>query len=151
MANYTITVDFKGGQGGDGYKSPKKGTREKEQLPEPTIGQQLDNKFDSIFDMLDNGSNAFGDVALVATLVEIGKDVFSHEVQKIGRYTGSQQAQSIANASLSLIGMIFNPIGSAINLAYEIDARAYQKEWENIGLTVARERAGTAINRSRTN
>lgn len=148
MSEYKIVVDFNGGQGSS--KSQK--SKETESAFENTdIMSAFENKFtESIFDFVGKGMIAFAGYNAIKTTAEIGKTIFSQEVQKIGRYTGSQQAQNIANATLSVIGKFANPIGSIINYVYEVDQSNYEMKWESIGLQLYRERGGTALNRSRS-
>ena len=143
MAEYRIIVDFNGG--GDGYKSPNS---EKPKLTDEQVQEQQLSS--SIFGFAQKGVNAFSSLATVATVVDAAKTIFSYEVHKVGRYTGSQQAQDVANAALSIAGMIFNPIGSALNIAFEQEERRYERQWENIGLNLYRERGGVSLNRSRS-
>jgi hypothetical protein len=98
---------------------------------------------------MQKGMSSFASLAVVAAVTATAKNIFSHEVQRIGRYTGSQQAQDVANATLSILGMVANPLGTAINLGYERNQREYEREWESIGLQLSRERGGVSLNRSR--
>lgn len=148
MAEYRIIVDFKGGQGGDGYTSTgDKKKKEKDPIPELTFAQKFEN---SAFSMIEKGMNAFSNLAPVALAVEMGENIFSHEMQRIGRYTGSQYAQDVANMVVSAAGKVFNPFGSIINLAYEESESRYQKTWESIGIQLDKERGGASLNYSRT-
>lgn len=140
MSEYRIVVDFNGGQGGDITPAAQ---QETQQSQSTQTGM-------SIFNFVEKGIGGFASFATAATAVAAAKNIFSHEIQRVERYTGSRQAQDVANASLSIIGMITNPIGTAINIAYEKDATRYQRQWENIGLQLYRERGGDSLNRSRS-
>ena len=150
MANYTITVNFNDTSGDKGYKSPKK--KNQEEVEEngsvfSTIGSDIGN---SIFSFAEKGVQAYAGIASIATMVEVGKEIFSNYVQRVGRFAGSQQAQDVANASMSIFGKIFRPVSSAINYMFEKEQNQYERDWENIGLQLYRERGGMSINRSRT-
>ena len=147
MAAYKIIVDFKGGQGGDGYKSQSADSFSSS--PDAQQNAQFDKLVNSPFTMIETGATAFANIAAVGTVAAIGMSLFSHETQRIGRYTGSQRAQDMANATLSIISKIANPIGAIINAAYESDERQYQRTWESIGIQLDRERGGASLNRSR--
>lgn len=145
MSEYKIVVDFNGGQDGDGYKSPNANKDPKQTYED----RQAQTVLQSVFGFVQQGINGFAGLATVAGVAAVGKSIFSHEIQRVGRYTGSSQAQDVANATLSILGMIANPLGTAINLGYEMDQRQYERTWESIGLQLARERGGASINRSR--
>lgn len=145
---YKIVIDFNGAQGGESTDvgtTPQMPTK----LPDaqtPTQPQQTG----AIASLMQKGMSSFASLAVVAAVTATAKNIFSHEVQRIGRYTGSQQAQDVANTALSLIGMIKNPIESAIAYHYEREQREYERNWESIGLVLARERGGVSLNRSRS-
>ncbi len=144
MAEYRIVVDFNGG--GDGYKSPNKKNDAK---TEDTQNNQMSTLGDMVFSFAEIGANAFAGLATVASVLAIGKSIFSNEIARVQRYTGSQQAQDVANANLSILGIFANPLGATIQLGYERDQREYERRWESIGLQLARERGGVSLNRSR--
>ena len=148
MANYTITVDFKGGQA----TSPTDTLSENEEKKKAE-SYAIDGGFNfgnSIFNTVESAGRAFASVFTVASLASIGKQTFAHEIQRIDRYTGSQQAQDVANATLSAAQMIFKPISSGISLAYELKDSEYERNWESIGMQLYRERGGATLNHSRT-
>ena len=146
---YKIVIDFNGAQGGESTDvgtTPQMPTK----LPDAQT-QTQPQQTGAIASLMQKGMSSFASLATVATVVSVAKSIFSHEVQRIGRYTGSQQAQSLANATLSLVGKFANPVSSIVNYLYEVEQTNYEMKWENIDLQLYRERAGTPINRSRTN
>lgn len=145
---YKIVVNFNGGDGGDGYKSPQ--AESKTLSGDEQQVAQLEKIMNAPFNVLERGANSFASIVTVAAVAQTAKNIFSHEVQRVGRYTGSQQAQDVANATLSIISKIINPLGAIINSAYETDENMYQRQWESIGLQLYRERGGVSLNRSRT-
>ncbi len=148
MAEYRIVVDFNGG--GDGYKSEFFRTVETENAVN-TSSQIAGQSFStSAFGMLENGLSAFAGLKIVKEMEKLARQVFSNEIQKVGRYTGSQQAQDVANATLDLISWIRNPYESAIAYNYKREQREYDRKWESIGLNLYRERGGVSFNRSRS-
>ena len=145
---YKIVIDFNGAQGGESTDvgtTPQMPTK----LPDAQT-QTQPQQTGAIASLMQKGMSSFASIATIGALVSVAKSVFSHEVQFIGRYTGSQQAQDVANASLSMVGMIKNPIGSMIDLAYQYEEAKYARQWESIGLTLAKERGGFSLNRSRS-
>lgn len=144
---YKIVIDFNGAQGGESTDvgtTPQMPTK----LPDAQT-QTQPQQTGAIASLMQKGMSSFASIASVGALVSVAKSIFSHEVQRIGRYTGSQQAQDVANATLSILGMVANPLGTAINLGYEMDQREYERTWESIGLQLASERSGVTLNRSR--
>lgn len=146
---YELIINFNGRQNGDGYKSPKKKKQENEienGSVFETLGDEIAN---SIFSFAEKGVNAFTGIATIATIEEVGREIYSNYIQRIDRFTGSRQAQDIANASLSIAGKVFHPISSYVNYMFESEQSRYDKGWESIGLNLYRERGGMSLNRSR--
>ena len=153
MSEYRIVVDFNGGQQKDGsYESDfAKMVNSGGAVAETSAAASQTFAMPNAFSALTDGmGNAFAGLLLVKEAEKIGRQVFSNEIQRVGRYTGSSQAQDVANATLSLIGMIKSPIESAIAYHYEREQREYERNWESIGLDLARERGGVSLNRSRS-
>ncbi len=162
MAEYKITVDFKG-SGGGGSK--------KEKGYQSVFSEWADNikngikeiNGDSPFNQTVQGIQALANVIPAAQIVKSG---FDWQVSLIGRYKGSQQAQDIANASMKIAGQVggialafatgnyvaggLMTIGTLFGYAREAEENTYQRKWENIGNAIGRERAGASFNRSRT-
>ena len=161
MAEYKITVDFKGSGGGSkkekGYQSVFS-----EWADDIKSGIKEING-DSKFNHFVQGVQAFANVIPAAQIVKSG---FEWQVSLIGRYKGSQQAQDIANASMKIAGQVggialafatgnyvaggLMTLGTLFSYAREAEENAYQRKWENIGNAIGRERAGASFNRSRT-
>ena len=142
MSEYKIVVDFNGGQT---EKTPAEIEAERQQK----FNKEFFGKVDSNFNA-EKWLGSFGSLLTVSAPAMIAKNIFSHEIQRVGRYTGSSQAQDVTNASMSILGKIANPIGTMINTMYEIEQSQYEKQWESIGLQLYRERAGVSFNRSRS-
>lgn len=148
MANYTITVNFNDASG-DNVTDTLSENEEKKKVENYLIDGGI-GFGDSIFNTAKSAGKAFASIFTVATVAATAKQIFSHEIQRIDRYTGSQQAQDVANATLSAAQMIFKPISSAVNLAYELKDSEYERNWESIGMQLFRERGGATLNHSRT-
>ena len=148
MANYTITVNF---QDANDTKVSDTLSENEEKKKVENYAINGDISFgESIFNTVKSTGKAFASIFTVASLASTAKQIFAHEIQRIDRYTGSQQAQDVANAYLSMAQMIFKPISSSINLAYELKDSEYANKWESIGLQLYRERGGATLNHSRT-
>lgn len=151
MANYTIDVNFNQGEE-DGYKSP---------FSTPNDSNPADK--DDSFGALLMGVKSFAKAVPGANLI---KQTFDWQVSVIGRNTGSQHAQEVANAAMKIAGQIGGtamafaaggPVGGflamagvALSYAREADQAVYDKNIENINRSLLRERAGASFNRSRT-
>lgn len=102
MAEYKITVDFKGSGGGSkkekGYQSVFS-----EWADNIKEGINDINGGDSKFNHFVQGVQAFANVIPAAQIIKSG---FDWQVSLIGRYKGSQQAQDIANASMKIAGQV---------------------------------------------
>lgn len=152
MAEYKITVEFNEKES-DGYQSPFSAI----EPSQPTGGGGGGGGNNFVADL-----KAFSKAIPGASLV---KQTFEWQISLVGRYTGSQSAQDKANASMSIAMQVGGIIAGfaaggilggalaigAVGLSYikQIDQSNYERKWENIGLTLARERAGPSFNRSR--
>lgn len=139
---YKIVIDFN-------QIAPEKTPEEIEAERQAKFNKEFFGRVDGNFDAK-KWMGSFGSMLTVSASVAVAQNIFSHEMQRVARYTGSQQAQDLANASLSIIKKTLNPIGTMINTAYELEQRAYERQWESIGLQLYRERGGVSLNRSRT-
>lgn len=162
MAEYKITVDFKGSVGGGSKKEKGYQSVFSEWADDIKSGIKEING-DSKFNHFVQGVQAFANVIPAAQIVKSG---FEWQVSLIGRYQGSQQAQDIANASMKIAGQVggialafatgnyvaggLMTLGTLFSYAREAEENAYQRKWENIGNAIGRERAGASFNRSRT-
>lgn len=162
MAEYKITVDFKGSGGGGSKKEKGYQSVFSEWADDIKSGIKEING-DSKFNHFVQGVQAFANVIPAAQIVKSG---FEWQVSLIGRYQGSQQAQDIANASMKIAGQVggialafatgnyvaggLMTLGTLFSYAREAEENAYQRKWENIGNAIGRERAGASFNRSRT-
>ena len=162
MAEYKITVDFKGSGGGGAKKEKGYQSVFSEWADDIKSGIKEING-DSKFNHFVQGVQAFANVLPAAQIVKSG---FEWQVSLIGRYQGSQQAQDIANASMKIAGQVggialafatgnyvaggLMTLGTLFGYAREAEENAYQRKWENIGNAIGRERAGASFNRSRT-
>ena len=162
MAEYKITVDFKGSGGGGSKKEKGYQSVFSEWADDIKSGIKEING-DSKFNHFVQGVQAFANVLPAAQIVKSG---FEWQVSLIGRYQGSQQAQDIANASMKIAGQVggialafatgnyvaggLMTLGTLFSYAREAEENAYQRKWENIGNAIGRERAGASFNRSRT-
>lgn len=162
MAEYKITVDFKGSGGGGSKKEKGYQSIFSEWADDIKSGIKEING-DSKFNHFVQGVQAFANVIPAAQIVKSG---FEWQVSLIGRYQGSQQAQDIANASMKIAGQVggialafatgnyvaggLMTLGTLFSYAREAEENAYQRKWENIGNAIGRERAGASFNRSRT-
>ena len=162
MAEYKITVDFKGSGGGVSKKEKGYQSVFSEWADDIKSGIKEING-DSKFNHFVQGVQAFANVIPAAQIIKSG---FDWQVSLIGRYKGSQQAQDIANASMKIAGQVggialafatgnyvaggLMTIGTLFGYAREAEENTYQRKWENIGNAIGRERAGASFNRSRT-
>lgn len=162
MAEYKITVDFKGSGGGGSKKEKGYQSVFSEWADDIKSGIKEING-DSPFNQTVQGIQALANVIPAAQIVKSG---FDWQVSLIGRYKGSQQAQDIANASMKIAGQVggialafatgnyvaggLMTIGTLFGYAREAEENTYQRKWENIGNAIGRERAGASFNRSRT-
>lgn len=162
MAEYKITVDFKGSGGGGSKKEKGYQSVFSEWADDIKSGIKEING-DSKFNHFVQGVQAFANVIPAAQIIKSG---FDWQVSLIGRYKGSQQAQDIANASMKIAGQVggialafatgnyvaggLMAISTVLGYAREAEENTYQRKWENIGNTIGRERAGASFNRSRT-
>ena len=162
MAEYKITVDFKGSGGGGSKKEKGYQSVFSEWADDIKSGIKEING-DSKFNHFVQGVQAFANVIPAAQIIKSG---FEWQVSLIGRYKGSQQAQDIANASMKIAGQVggialafatgnyvaggLMTLGTLFSYAREAEENAYQRKWENIGNAIGRERAGASFNRSRT-
>ena len=119
-----------------------------------------------------NTYKAIKGFAPVAAAGSIGKNLFMWQASLVGRNTGSSLVQEkinfgmqIAGQTLTEGGMLMggiatgNPllvlggavsaVNTVIGYAKEREQFNYDRRWESIGLTYARERAGASYNRSR--
>lgn len=159
MAEYKITVDLSGrSKKAKGYQSVFS-----EWADDIRSGISDINGGDSKFNHFVEGVQAFANVIPGAKIV---KSSFDWHVSLIGRYRGSQQAQDVANATMTIAGQIggimvafgtgnyvaggLMTIGTLFGYAREAEENTYQRKWENIGNAIGRERAGASFNRSRT-
>lgn len=145
---YKIVIDF------NTPKTPKKD--DKVDTGESTKeNKQVDDGFDT-----KSLVKKIGASALVA-------GTFKWQVSLIGRNQGNALVQEKINGAMSLAGMVGGValgfkaggvIGGALaiagvglSLAKDIEQYNYDARWQNVGLSLARERAGTssAVNRSR--
>ena len=163
MAEYKITVDFKGSGGGGSKKEKGYQSVFSEWADNIKEGINDINGGDSGFNHFVQGVQAFANAIPAAQIVKSG---FDWQVSLIGRYKGSQQAQDIANASMKIAGQVggialafatgnyvaggLMTLGTLFSYAREAEENAYQRKWENIGNAIGRERAGASFNRSRT-
>ncbi len=164
MAEYKITVDFKDSSGGGSNKEKGYQSVFSEQAPTASLGGTGNaGDGESGFNHFVQGVKAFANAIPAAQIV---KSEFQWQVSLIGRYSGSQQAQDIANASMKIAGQVggiamafatgnyvaggLMTIGTLFGYAREAEENTYQRKWENIGNTIGRERAGASFNRSRT-
>lgn len=162
MAEYKITVDFKGSGGGGSKKEKGYQSVFSEWADDIKSGIKEING-DSKFNHFVQGVQAFANVIPAAQIIKSG---FDWQVSLIGRYKGSQQAQDIANASMKIAGQVggialafatgnyvagtLMTAGTLLGYAREAEENTYQRKWENIGNAIGRERAGASFNRSRT-
>lgn len=162
MAEYKITVDFKGSGGGGSKKEKGYQSVFSEWADDIKSGIKEING-DSPFNQTVQGIQALANVIPAAQIIKSG---FDWQVSLIGRYKGSQQAQDIANASMKIAGQVggialafatgnyvaggLMTIGTLFGYAREAEENTYQRKWENIGNAIGRERAGASFNRSRT-
>ena len=147
MAEYKIIVDFKGGQ----TQNQEDANNFTQMTSASAVGEQTFAQSSNAFSALTNGMGSmFATLMIVREAEKIGRQVFSNEIQLVGRYTGSQQAQDVANATLDIISKIKSPIESIISYAYDTQRRLYERTWESIGMQLTRERGGASLNRSRT-
>lgn len=162
MAEYKITVDFKGSGGGGSKKEKGYQSVFSEWADDIKNGIKEING-DSPFNQTVQGIQALANVIPAAQIVKSG---FDWQVSLIGRYKGSQQAQDVANASMKIAGQVggialafatgnyvaggLMTIGTLFGYAREAEENTYQRKWENIGNAIGRERAGASFNRSRT-
>ena len=162
MAEYKITVDFKGSGGGGSKKEKGYQSVFSEWADDIKSGIKEING-DSPFNQTVQGIQALANVIPAAQIIKSG---FDWQVSLIGRYKGSQQAQDIANASMKIAGQVggialafatgnyvaggLMTIGTLFGYAREAEENTYQRKWENIGNAIGRERAGASFKRSRT-
>ena len=162
MAEYKITVDFKGSGGGGSKKEKGYQSVFSEWADDIKSGIKEING-NSPFNQTVQGIQALANVIPAAQIIKSG---FDWQVSLIGRYKGSQQAQDIANASMKIAGQVggialafatgnyvaggLMTIGTLFGYAREAEENTYQRKWENIGNAIGRERAGASFNRSRT-
>lgn len=163
MAEYKITVDFKGSGGGGSKKDKGYQSVFSEWADDIKSGISKVNGGDSNFNHFVEGVQSFANVIPAAQIVKSG---FEWQVSLIGRYKGSQQAQDVANAAMTIAGQVggialafgtgnyvagtLMTLGTLFGYAKEAEENTYQRKWENIGNTIGRERAGASFNRSRT-
>lgn len=163
MAEYKITVDFKGSGGGGSKKEKGYQSVFSEWADNIKEGISDINGGDSKFNHFVQGVQAFANAIPAAQIVKSG---FDWQVSLIGRYRGSQQAQDVANATMTIAGQVggialafatgnyvaggLMAISTVLGYAREAEENTYQRKWENIGNTIGRERAGASFNRSRT-
>ena len=145
---YKIVIDF------NTPKTPKKD--DKVDTGESTKdNKQVDDGFDT-----KSLVKKIGASALVA-------GTFKWGVSLVGRNQGNSLAQEKINGAMSLAGMVGGVAlgfkaggvlggalaiaGVGLSLAKDMEQYNYDARWQNIGLSLARERAGTssAVNRSR--
>ena len=145
---YKIVIDF------NTPKTPKKD--DKVDTGESTKdNKQVDDGFDT-----KSLVKKIGASALVA-------GTFKWGVSLVGRNQGNSLTQEKINGAMSLAGMVGGVAlgfkaggvlggalaiaGVGLSLAKDIEQYNYDLRWQNIGLSLARERAGTssAVNRSR--
>lgn len=150
MANYTIDVNFNSNED-DGYSSPFS-------TPKPDNPADNDNSFGAML----LGVKSFAKAIPGANLIKQG---FEWQVSLIGRNTGSQHAQDVANSVMKVVGQIGGtamafaaggPVGGflamagvALSYAREAEQTNYDRNVENINRRLLRERAGASFNRSR--
>lgn len=152
MAKYTIDINFNDVANAEeiGYKSS---------FAKP---DKIDDEAPQSFGQFVKGAKAF---ATAIPGVNLVKSAFDWQISLVGRYTGSQQAQNVANASMKIAaqagGLAFNLatgnyIGAALTVgatifgyAKEAEENRYERKWENISNHVGIERAGASYNRSR--
>lgn len=163
MAEYKITVDFKGSGGGGSKKDKGYQSVFSEWADNIKAGISDVNGGDSNFNHFVEGVQAFANAIPAAQIVKSG---FEWQVSLIGRYKGSQQAQDVANAAMTIAGQVggialafgtgnyvagtLMTLGTLFGYAKEAEENTYQRQWENIGNAIGRERAGASFNRSRT-
>lgn len=151
MANYTIDINFNDKSPEDGYTSPFSAPKEND----PT-----DDDFS--FGALVKGVRNFAKAIPGASLV---KQSFDWGVSLVGRTTGSQHAQDVANAVMKIAGQVGGtatafavggPVAgvlalgaTALSYAKEAEQASYDRNIENINRRLLRERAGASFNRSR--
>ena len=145
---YKIVIDF------NTPKTPKKD--DKVDTGESTKdNKQVDDGFDT-----KSLVKKIGASALVA-------GTFKWGVSLVGRNQGNSLTQEKINGAMSLAGMVGGVAlgfkaggvlggalaiaGVGLSLAKDIEQYNYDLRWQNVGLSLARERAGTssAVNRSR--
>lgn len=145
---YKIVIDF------NTPKTPKKD--DKVDTGESTKdNKQVDDGFDT-----KSLVKKIGASALVA-------GTFKWGVSLVGRNQGNSLTQEKINGAMSLAGMVGGVAlgfkaggvlggalaiaGVGLSLAKDIEQYNYDARWQNVGLSLARERAGTssAVNRSR--
>ncbi|MBR2334438.1 MAG: hypothetical protein IKA59_03755 [Clostridia bacterium] len=162
MATYKIVIDF------NTPNNPNPSTPETPSVPSvpstpstpsvPTAPTPIDNAGQG-FDAM-KVVKAVGASALVA-------GAFKWQLSLVGRNQGNSLTQEKINSAMSIAGQVGGivagfatggPLGGAlaiagVGLSYAKDVEQYNYEakWENVGLSLARERAGTssAVNRSR--
>lgn len=153
MANYTIDINFNDKSSGDeekGYKSSFSTPDKTDETSARSFGQVV------------KGVKAFAAAVPGAQLV---KSAFDWQISLVGRYTGSQQAQNVANASMKLaaqaggivaafatggiLGGVLATLAVGFGYAKEAEENRYERKLENIGNTIGMERAGASYNRSR--
>ena len=149
ITEYRIVVDFRDKEeGGTSYTSQFSGGTTAAAATTGGGAEAMANPFAALTSGV---ANAFAGIMIVKEVEKIGRMTFMNEIQRVGRYAGSQQAQDLANAALEMVSMIKSPIETAINYHYQREQREYERRWESIGLDLYNERAGgAAANRSRS-
>ena len=156
MATYKIVIDF------NTPNDPNPSTPETPSVPStpsvPNAPTPIDNAGQG-FDAM-KVVKAVGASALVA-------GAFKWQLSLVGRNQGNALTQEKINSAMTLAGQVGGiaagfaaggPLGgvlaiAGVGLSYvkDIEQYSYEAKWENIGLSLSRERAGTssAVNRSR--
>lgn len=147
MNEYKITIDFSA-------KTPQTPGGE-EQPNNPTTPKSQDDGFNP-----SKLIKTLGSSALVA-------GTFKWQLSLVGRNQGASIVQDKINSAMSIAGMLGGigagfasggPVGGmlaiagvGLSIAKDVEQYNYNARWENIGLSLAKERAGSssAVNRSR--
>lgn len=163
-SHYTIDINFNGDGENKGYQSSFSSPVEAEAVSKTVTSNGGSGS--TSFGAFVKGVKAFAPVAMGINIV---KSTMQWQVSLVGRYEGSQQAQARANvisgtvSKIAGVGMAFAmggvaggftalasvAISTVMGYSREAEQAQYERKWENIGITLAQERGGPSLNRSR--
>lgn len=148
MNEYKITIDFN--------SAPQQSAQQEEQLQPQLVPSG-------------SAGDGFNPKKLIKTLgaSALVAGAFKWQLSLVGRNQGASIVQEKINSAMSVAGMLggigagfaaggaiggmLAIAGVGLSLAKDIEQYNYNARWENIGLSLAKERAGSssAVNRSR--